>query len=72
MHVRAQTGTRHGGSDGKVSIEQVDAQVRSRIPSHRISDGKSIVNNIGMPISGINLSRTATRAPISVADADMS
>ena len=50
MHVRAPTGTRI--EETAKLVDQVDHTVRTIIPPDAI---KSIVDNIGMPISGINV-----------------
>ena len=51
LHVRASTGTRIEESAGL--IDQVENAIRREIPSR---DLQGIIDNIGLPISGINLS----------------
>ena len=65
MHVRAQTGTRI--EETAKLIDQVDHTVRSIIPPQAI---KSIVDNIGMPISGINVAY-GNSGTIGVIDTDV-
>ncbi|MCB8881464.1 efflux RND transporter permease subunit [Acidisoma cellulosilytica] len=65
LHVRAQTGTRIEAVTRL--IEQVTRTIRVLVPPDQIG---SIVNNIGLPISGINLSY-GNSGTVSVADADM-
>jgi multidrug efflux pump subunit AcrB len=66
LHVRAQTGTRI--EDVSALVGRVEAMIRSRIipPGHI----DSIVDNIGMPVSGINLAY-GNSGTIGVADADV-
>jgi len=65
LHVRAQTGTRL--EEVTRLIERVTQTLRTIIPPDQLA---SVVNNIGLPISGINLSY-GNSGTISVADADM-
>jgi multidrug efflux pump subunit AcrB len=65
LHVRAQTGTRL--EEVTRLIEQVTRTIHTLIPPSQLA---SIVNNIGLPISGINLSY-GNSGTVSVADADM-
>ena len=60
LHVRAPTGTRV--EDTAQHAGQIDAAIRRMIPSNEI---ESIVDNIGLPVSGINLSysNSATIGP---------
>lgn len=50
LHVRAQTGTRI--EQTAVIIDLIERQIRSIVPASELS---SVVDNIGMPISGINV-----------------
>ena len=65
LHVRAQTGTRLEEVTGLV--ERITQTVRSLIPPDQIA---GIVNNIGLPGSGINLTYSNS-GTVSVADTDM-
>jgi multidrug efflux pump subunit AcrB len=65
IHLRAPTGTRI--EETTRLTDQVEQKVRSIIPPDRVT---SIVNNIGLPVSGINLSYANT-GTIGVFDADM-
>jgi multidrug efflux pump subunit AcrB len=65
IHVRAPTGTRI--EETTRLTDQVEQKIRSIIPPDRVT---SIVNNIGLPVSGINLSYANT-GTIGVFDADM-
>ena len=65
MHVRAPTGTRI--EETAKLIDQIDNNVRSIIPPQAI---KSIVDNIGMPISGINVAY-GNSGTIGVIDTDV-
>ena len=65
IHVRAPTGTRI--EETTRLTDQVEQKIRSIIPPDRVT---SIVNNIGLPVSGINLSYQNT-GTIGVFDADM-
>src|SRR5580658_1939625 len=65
MHLRAPTGTRI--EETTRLTDQVEQKIRSIIPPARVM---SIVNNIGLPVSGINLSYQNT-GTIGVFDADM-
>jgi multidrug efflux pump subunit AcrB len=65
LHVRAQTGTRL--EEVTRLIERVTQTVRTMIPPDQLA---SVVNNIGLPISGINLSY-GNSGTVSIADADM-
>ncbi|MEG9437395.1 efflux RND transporter permease subunit [Edaphobacter sp. HDX4] len=51
LHVRAKTGTRL--EDTARLVDEVDRYIRTRIPPNEIS---GILDNIGLPTSGINLS----------------
>src|ERR1700733_6182523 len=65
IHIRAPTGTRI--EETTRLTDQVEQKIRSIIPPDRVS---SVVNNIGLPVSGINLSYQNT-GTIGVFDADM-
>jgi multidrug efflux pump subunit AcrB len=65
LHVRAQTGTRL--EEVTRLVEQVSQTIQGVIPPDQLA---GVVNNIGMPISGINLSYSNS-GTVSVADADM-
>src|SRR5271170_7304743 len=51
LHVRAFTGTRI--EESAVLVDRVEASIRSHIPARELG---SIIDNIGLPVSGINLS----------------
>ena len=51
LHVRAATGTRV--EETANLVDQVEASIRHQIPSNEL---QGIVDNIGLPVSGINLS----------------
>jgi multidrug efflux pump subunit AcrB len=65
LHVRAHTGTRVEETAGL--CERVERVVREVIPPHELG---TVVENIGLPNSGINLSYSNS-APIGTADADL-
>ena len=65
MHVRAPTGTRI--EEMTTLIGRVEARVRQLLPRDRVS---SVVNNIGLPVSGINVSYSNS-GTIGTFDADM-
>ncbi|HEX8811395.1 MAG TPA: efflux RND transporter permease subunit, partial [Terracidiphilus sp.] len=65
FHVRAHTGTRI--EETAALCDRIDATIRENIPADEIV---SIVDNIGLPYSGLNLSYT-TSAPVGTADADI-
>jgi multidrug efflux pump subunit AcrB len=65
IHVRARTGTRI--EETAALCDHIDATIREHIPAGEIVD---IVDNIGLPYSGLNLSYS-TSAPIGPADADI-
>src|SRR6202046_1411307 len=65
IHMRAPTGTRI--EETTRLTDQVEQKIRTLIPPDRIT---GIVNNIGLPVSGINLSYQNT-GTIGVFDADM-
>jgi multidrug efflux pump subunit AcrB len=51
LHVRARTGTRI--EETAVLVDRIEAEIRREIPAKEL---KGIIDNIGLPISGINLS----------------
>jgi multidrug efflux pump subunit AcrB len=65
IHVRARTGTRI--EETAALCDHVDATIREHIPTNEIVN---IVDNIGLPYSGLNLSYS-TSAPVGSADADI-
>jgi multidrug efflux pump subunit AcrB len=65
IHVRARTGTRI--EETALLCDHVDTTIRQEIPPSEIVN---IVDNIGLPYSGLNLSYS-TSAPIGPADADI-
>jgi multidrug efflux pump subunit AcrB len=65
LHVRAHTGTRI--EDTARLCDQVEDVIRSQIPA---SDLGTIIDNIGLPNSGLNLSYSNS-APVGTGDADI-
>lgn len=65
LHLRAPTGMRI--EDTAFLSDQVEDSIRRQIPPSELS---SIIDNIGLPYSGINLSYSNS-APVSSADADI-
>jgi multidrug efflux pump subunit AcrB len=65
IHVRARTGTRI--EETALLCDHIDSTIREQIPANEIVN---IVDNIGLPASGLNLSYS-TSAPIGPADADI-
>jgi multidrug efflux pump subunit AcrB len=65
IHVRARTGTRI--EETALLCDHIDSTIRENIPANEVV---SIVDNIGLPYSGLNLSYS-TSAPIGPADADI-
>jgi multidrug efflux pump subunit AcrB len=65
LHLRARTGTRI--EETASLCDQIEATIRETIPGKQIS---SIVDNIGLPYSGINLTYS-TSAPVGPGDADI-
>jgi len=65
IHVRARTGTRI--EETALLCDHIDQTIREQIP---VKEVVSIVDNIGLPYSGLNLSYS-TSAPIGPADADI-
>ncbi len=66
IHVRARTGMRI--EDTAALCDHIDQAIRREIPAKEVT---SIIDNIGLPYSGYNLSYS-TSAPIGTADADIS
>jgi multidrug efflux pump subunit AcrB len=65
IHVRARTGTRI--EETAALCDHIDSTIRQNVPASEIV---TIVDNIGLPYSGLNLSYS-TSAPIGPADADI-
>lgn len=65
LHIRARTGTRI--EETTVLADAIEAEIKKLIPQEEIS---SIVDNIGLPYSGINLAYS-TSAPVGPGDADI-
>jgi multidrug efflux pump subunit AcrB len=65
LHMRARTGTRI--EETAALCDQVEATIRGIIPAKQIA---SIVDNVGLPYSGINLAYS-TSAPVGPGDADI-
>jgi multidrug efflux pump subunit AcrB len=65
MHLRARTGLRI--EETAALVDSVEALIRQTIPAAELS---SIVDNIGLPYSGINLAYS-TSAPVGPSDADI-
>jgi multidrug efflux pump subunit AcrB len=65
IHVRARTGTRI--EETAALCDHIDSTIREQIPAREVVN---IVDNIGLPYSGLNLSYS-TSAPIGPADADI-
>ena len=65
LHVRAQTGTRI--EETARLCDRIDGVIRSTIPPDQLD---TIIDNIGLPYSGINLSYSNS-APIGSGDADI-
>ncbi len=65
LHLRARTGTRI--EETAALCDRVEATIRKVIPANEISN---IVDNIGLPYSGINLAYS-TSAPVGPGDADI-
>ncbi|MGD0830623.1 MAG: efflux RND transporter permease subunit [Terracidiphilus sp.] len=65
IHVRARTGTRI--EETALLCDHIDSTIRQHIPAKEVV---SIMDNIGLPNSGLNLSYS-TSAPIGPADADI-
>ena len=65
IHVRARTGTRI--EETAALCDHIDRTIRQNIPADEVV---TIVDNVGLPYSGLNLSYS-TSAPIGPADADI-
>ena len=65
LHFRARTGTRI--EETAALADRVEATIREVVPANQIS---SMVDNLGLPYSGINLSYS-TSAPVGPGDADI-
>jgi multidrug efflux pump subunit AcrB len=65
IHVRARTGTRI--EETALLCDHIDDTIRQHVPAKELV---TIVDNIGLPYSGLNLSYS-TSAPIGPADADI-
>jgi multidrug efflux pump subunit AcrB len=65
LHIRARTGTRI--EETARLCDLIEQSIREQIPPEQLS---SVIDNIGLPYSGINLSYS-TSAPIGPADADI-
>ena len=65
IHVRTRTGTRI--EETAALCDHIDSTIRENVPAKEVV---SIVDNIGLPYSGLNLSYS-TSAPIGPADADI-
>jgi CzcA family heavy metal efflux pump len=65
LHLRAPTGTRI--EDVAALCDRVDTEIRRKIPTQEVA---SIIDNIGVPYSGINLSYSNS-APVGPEDADI-
>ena len=65
LHLRASTGTRI--EETAILCDQVERTLRDTIPPNEIT---SIVDNLGLPYSGINLAYS-TSAPVGPGDADI-
>ncbi|WP_213298178.1 efflux RND transporter permease subunit [Paraburkholderia sacchari] len=65
LHLRAKTGTRV--EETTVITDRIDKRIRQLIPARELH---SIIDNIGLPVSGINLSYSNT-GTIGTSDADV-
>ena len=65
LHLRAPTGVRI--DETATLCDRVEATIRETVPAHEIT---TIVDNIGVPYSGINLAYS-TSAPVGPGDADI-
>ena len=65
MHIRAQTGTRI--EETARLCDEIERQIRKEIPANEIMN---VVDNIGLPVSGINLTYSNS-SPIGSGDADI-
>ncbi|MDE1163119.1 MAG: efflux RND transporter permease subunit [Acidobacteriaceae bacterium] len=66
LHIRAHTGTRI--EDTAKLCDEIESVIRQNIPAKELG---TIIDNIGLPYSGINLSYSNS-APVGTADADIS
>jgi multidrug efflux pump subunit AcrB len=65
LHLRAPTGMRI--EDTAFLCDEVESSIREQIPANEVA---SIIDNIGLPYSGINLSYSNS-APVGASDADI-
>ena len=65
LHIRAQTGTRL--EETARLCDEIERKIRSEIPADEVKD---IVDNIGLPVSGVNLTYSNS-SPIGPGDADI-
>ena len=65
LHVRAHTGTRI--EDTARLCDQIERDIRAEVPATELD---TIIDNVGLPYSGLNLSYTNS-APVGTADADI-
>ncbi|MDA8328351.1 MAG: efflux RND transporter permease subunit [Betaproteobacteria bacterium] len=65
LHVRVQTGTRI--EETTRIVNEIDNEIRTKIPKSEIG---TILDNIGLPVSGINLTYNNS-APVGTQDADI-
>jgi multidrug efflux pump subunit AcrB len=65
LHIRVQTGTRI--EETARLTDQIEQRIRSIVPKNQLA---SILDNIGLPVSGINLTYDSS-SPIGSADADI-
>jgi multidrug efflux pump subunit AcrB len=65
LHIRAQTGTRL--EETARLCDEIERQIKQQIPADEI---KNIVDNIGLPVSGVNLTYSNS-SPIGPGDADI-
>jgi len=65
LHVRAHSGTRI--EETAALSDRIEAAIRATIPASEI---KNVVDNLGLPYSGINLAYSSS-APVGPADADV-
>jgi multidrug efflux pump subunit AcrB len=65
LHIRAKTGTRI--EETARLCDEIERQIRKQIPAAEI---KNVVDNIGLPVSGINLTYSNS-SPIGPGDADI-
>jgi multidrug efflux pump subunit AcrB len=65
LHIRAQTGTRI--EETARLCDEIERQIRNEIP---VDELKNILDNIGLPVSGINLTYSNS-SPIGPGDADI-